>query len=168
MNLYKIPAHKSSPSLVNAIIEIPQGTSVKYEYNSNFEVFIADRTLCSAMAYPANYGFIPSTMTDDGDALDILIFNSRPIDRGTLVEAKVLGVLDMDDGDEKDWKIIAAPCSHLKSYQYLDDIDPVLLNATKHFFAHYKDIGNHKGTQVFDWHGSAKAREVILKSTIET
>lgn len=164
MNLYEIPTHQASPNIVNAIIEIPQGTSVKYEYNSDLDVFVADRTLCSAMTYPANYGFIPKTITDDGDALDILVFNSEPIDRGTLVEARVLGILDMNDGDEKDWKIIAAPISHLKTYNYLDDIDPVLLKATKHFFAHYKDIGNSKGTQVFDWHSSAKAREIILKS----
>ena len=128
MNLYEIPTHQDCPSIVNAIIEIPQGTSVKYEYHSDLDVFVADRTLCSAMTYPANYGFIPKTITDDGDALDILVFNSQPIDRGTLVEARVLGILDMNDGDEKDWKVIAAPISHLKRYNYLDDIDPVLLN----------------------------------------
>jgi len=163
MNLYEIPTHKKCPEIVNAVIEIPQGTSVKYEYHKELEVFVADRTLCSAMMYPANYGFIPQTVAEDGDPLDILVFNSQPIDRGTLVESRVLGVLDMNDGEEKDWKIIAAPISHLKKYNYLDDIDPLLLNISKHFFAHYKDIGNNIGTQVFDWHGSAMAREIILK-----
>jgi inorganic pyrophosphatase len=166
MNLYKIPSHINSPDMVNAIIEIPQGTNVKYEYSSDLELFVADRTLCSAMTYPSNYGFIPNTLTDDGDALDILVFNSSPIHRGTLVETKVLGVLDMDDGDDKDWKIIGAPRSDLKKYELLDDIDKVFLEVCKNFFAHYKDIGDNKGTRVFNWHSAAKAREIISESII--
>ena len=78
MNLYEIPIHKNCPEIVNAVIEIPQGTSVKYEYNKDLDIFTADRTLCSAMTYPANYGFIPQTVAEDGDPLDILVFNSQP------------------------------------------------------------------------------------------
>ena len=166
MNLYNIPKHKDSPSIVNAIIEIPKGTNVKYEYSQELDIFFADRTLCSAMAYPASYGFIPKTLTDDGDPLDIMVYNSSPFNMGTLVEAKVIGVLDMNDGDQKDWKILATPVSHKKRYRYLRDIDPVFLDVCKNFFAHYKDIDSKKGTTVFDWHSAARAKQIISESQI--
>ena len=166
MNLYDIPIHKKSPSVVNAIIEIPKGTNVKYEYDVEYDIFKVDRTLCSAMNYPANYGFIPNTLTDDEDPLDIVVYGDSPINMGTLIECNVIGILDMDDGDQKDWKVLATPVSNREKYKFLRDIDPVFLDVCKNFFAHYKDIDSKKGTNVYDWHSSARAREIIEESNL--
>ena len=162
MNLYKIPHHPNSPRTINAIIEIPKGTSAKYEYDVQNEVFMLDRCLTSAMVYPANYGFIPSTLGDDGDALDVLVYNSMPIDRGTLVECTVIGVLDMEDDGDKDYKILAAPTSHIKQYNSIRQVDQLFLKVTKNFFEHYKEL-NDKDVIVHDWHSRTVAYDIIKK-----
>jgi inorganic pyrophosphatase len=165
-NLYHLPIHKFSPCIINCIIEIPKDTNVKYEYDNDYGVFKYDRSLISAMVYPASYGFIPSTKSDDGDALDVLIYNSRPIDTGTLVEAKVVGVLDMTDDGDKDYKILATPTSHVREYHDLSDIDPQFLKICQNFFNHYKDL-NNKNVEVFDWHESEFAYKIIKDSLIK-
>ena len=166
-NLYNLPIHKLSPSIINCIIEIPKDTNVKYEYDSELGVFKYDRSLISAMVYPASYGFIPSTKSDDGDALDVLIYNSRPINTGTLVEAKVIGVLDMTDDGDKDYKILATPVSHVREYNDLSDIDPQFLKICQNFFSHYKDL-NNKEVEVFDWHEADVAHKIIKDSLIKS
>ena len=166
MNLYKIPTHKNSPKIVNVIVEIPKGTSAKYEYNEKLEVFEYDRSLTSAMTYPCSYGFIPSTLGEDGDALDFLVYNSTPIERGTLVECKVLGLLDMEDEGEKDYKIIGVPTSHIRRYCSLKNIDKMFLKISKNFFQHYKDL-NNKEVKVLDWHEKEKAHEIINKFNLD-
>lgn len=145
MNLYNIPTHSDSPEIVNAVVEIPKGTSAKYEYDAELDIFVLDRCLMSAMVYPASYGFIPNTLADDGDALDIIIYNATPIDRGTLVECTVMGCLDMDDDGSKDYKLLGCPISHVKNYETLDCIDPLFLDVAENFFMHYKEI---EGKQV--------------------
>ena len=170
MNLYKIPPHKNSPEIVEAVVEIPKGKSAKYEYDPE-GYFRYDRSLTSAMVYPASYGFIPSTIADDGDALDILVYNRVPIYRGTVVECKVIGVLDMEDegstvGIHKDYKILGVPTSHVRSYNSLKDIDPMFLEISKNFFLHYKEL-NNKQVKVFDWHEKDKAYEIIGESIIQ-
>ena len=165
-NLYKLPIHKYSPSITYGIIEIPKDTNVKYEYDPDLAVFKYDRSLLSAMVYPSNYGFIPNTKADDGDALDILVYNSRPINTGTLVECRVMGVLDMEDDGEKDYKILATPVSHIKDYSRgLYDIDPQFLKICQNFFSHYKDL-NNKLVEVFDWHEADIAMQIIEDSII--
>ena len=166
-NLYHLPIHKLSPSIINCIIEIPKDTNVKYEYDSKLGVFKYDRSLISAMVYPASYGFIPSTKSDDGDALDVLIYNSRPIETGTLVEAKVIGVLDMTDDGDKDYKILATPVSHVREYNDLSDIDPQFLKICQNFFSHYKDL-NNKEVEVLDWHEADFAHKIIKDSVIKS
>lgn len=135
MNLYNISRHPESPQKVYGVVEIPKDTNVKYEYRPDLEAFIYDRSLISAMVYPANYGFIPSTKAEDGDALDLLVYNNTPIERGTIVECRVIGVLDMEDDGEKDYKILGTPISHVRKYKGLSDIDPQFLkNMSKLFF----------------------------------
>ena len=165
MNLYHIPPHKNSPDIVNAIIEIPKATNVKYEYDSENGVFAYDRDLLSAMNYPASYGFVPSTKADDGDALDIFLYNPKPIDRGVLVETKVIGVLDMDDGGFKDYKVLGVPIFSVRQYETLHDIDMYFLKICHNFFAHYKDLGE-KPVNINGWHDAEFAKEIILKSYI--
>jgi inorganic pyrophosphatase len=163
MNLYNLPIHKQSPQRVNSIVEIPKDTNVKYEYDPIYNVFSYDRSLISAMVYPSSYGFIPSTIAEDGDALDILVYNAVPIQTGTFVECRVIGVLDMEDDGFKDYKILGAPVSHVKEYRSLEDIDPNFLEICKNFFSHYKDLNNKK-VKVFDWHEKDFAHEIINQS----
>ena len=146
MNLYNIATHKESPFVINAIVEIPKGDTAKYEYDPNLEIFRLDRCLMSAMVYPASYGFIPDTLAEDGDALDLVIYNATPIDRGTLVECNVIGCLDMDDDGVKDYKVLVCPTSHVKDYARLDDVDPVFLTVAENFFQHYKELNNKRVT----------------------
>lgn len=165
MNLYDIPTHKNSPEIINAIIEIPRETSAKYEYDKDLEIFRLDRCLQSAMVYPGNYGFIPNTLAADGDPLDVIVFNRTPIQRGTLVECKVLGSLNMEDDGTKDYKILAVPTCHYREYDSLADIDDLFLDVTKNFFEHYKDL-NSTSVKVGKWHGKARAQDIIRNDTI--
>ena len=160
MNLYNLPINKKSPKIVNAIVEIPRGKSTKYEYDSELEVFKYDRSLTSAMSYPCSYGYIPSTLGEDGDALDFLIYNATPIDRATLVECKVIAVLDMEDDGDKDYKILGVPTSHVRRHYNLKSIDPMFLKIASNFFKHYKEL-NNKDVKVFDWHEKERAFEII-------
>ena len=159
-NLELIETHEDSPRVINAIVEIPKGTSAKYEYNPKLDTFQLDRCLPSSMMYPCSYGFVPSTLAEDNDPLDILIYNDTPIDRGTLVECTVIGALDMTDSGGRDWKILGTPTSHVRKYKSLRDIDPMFVKIASYFFKHYKDL-NNSFVEVNDWHGKKQAYEVI-------
>ena len=159
-NLELIEVNESSPKVVNAIVEIPKGTSAKYEYNPKLDTFQLDRCLPSSMMYPCSYGFVPSTLAEDNDPLDMLIYNDTPIDRGTLVECTVIGVLDMKDSGGQDWKILGTPTSHVRKYRSIKDIDPMFIKVASYFFRHYKDL-NNKYVEVGDWYGKTKAYNII-------
>tara|TARA_R100000234_G_C4994613_1_gene177222 strand:+ start:857 stop:1456 length:600 start_codon:yes stop_codon:yes gene_type:complete len=159
-NLELIEVNESSPKVVNAIVEIPKGTSAKYEYNPKLDTFQLDRCLPSSMMYPCSYGFVPSTLAEDNDPLDMLIYNDTPIDRGTLVECTVIGVLDMKDSGGQDWKILGTPTSHVRKYRSIKDIDPMFIKVASYFFRHYKDL-NNKYVEVGDWYGKTKAYSII-------
>lgn len=159
-NLELIEINESSPRVINAIVEIPKGTSAKYEYNAELDTFQLDRCLPSSMKYPCSYGFVPSTLAEDNDPLDILIYNETPIDRGTLVECNVIGVLDMKDSGGQDWKILGTPTSHVRKYRSIRDIDPMFIKVASYFFKHYKDL-NNKYVEVGEWYGKQKAFNII-------
>ncbi len=168
MNLYKIPTHEKSPNIVYGVIEIEEGHKNKYEYDPNLNGFIYDRCLTSAMVYPASYGFIPNTLCEDGDPLDILIISPEPIKRATIVESKVLGVLDMEDEGDKDYKILAVPNFYTRKYANLNSIDNAFLKICKNFFAHYKDL-SYSGdrVKVFNWHDKNFAQKIIKERTLK-
>ena len=159
-NLELIEVNESSPKVVNAIVEIPKGTSAKYEYNPKLDTFQLDRCLPSSMMYPCSYGFVPSTLAEDNDPLDMLIYNDTPIDRGTLVECTVIGVLDMKDSGGQDWKILGTPTSHVRKYRSIKDIDLMFIKVASYFFRHYKDL-NNKYVEVGDWYGKQFAYDII-------
>jgi inorganic pyrophosphatase len=163
MGLYDIPVHKTSPEIINCVVEIPRGTSAKYEYDNDLDVFVYDRSLLPTMVYPSNYGFVPRTMTDDGDPLDVLVYNRTPIQRGTLVECRTLGVLDMIDSGDQDYKILAIPVSHIRNYQSLEEVDSFFLKICVNFFQHYKEL-NGKTVQLLGWKDKAEAFKVIEDS----
>ena len=162
---YRIPLHKDSPRVVNAVVEITKDTSAKYEYDKELQIFRLDRCLLSAMKYPGNYGFIPNTITDDGDALDIIIYNSTPLERGTVVECQVLGCLDMTDDGEQDYKIVGIPTCHSKHYTRLEDLNHDWLKIAENFFRHYKDL-DHKHVVVNGWFTTEQSYNIIEKSRI--
>ena len=112
------------------------------------------------MTYPCSYGYIPNTLGEDGDPLDFLVYNATPIDRATLVECKVIAVLDMEDDGEKDYKILGVPTSHVRRHYNLKSLDPMFLKIASNFFAHYKDLSK-KQVKVFDWHEKEYAHKII-------
>ena len=168
MNLYNLPIHEKSPRIATAVIEIEEGSKNKYEYDGNLGVFMYDRCLASAMVYPASYGFIPSTLCDDGDPLDILVLSPEPIKRATVLDAKVLGVLDMEDEGAKDYKIIGVPNFYTRKHTKLSDIEDSFLAIAKNFFAHYKDLSmSGDKVKVFEWHDKDVAWDIINKSIVK-
>jgi len=168
MNLYNLPIHAKSPKIVSAVIEIEEGSKNKYEYDGEFGAFKYDRCLASAMVYPASYGFIPQTLCDDGDPLDILVVSPEPIKRATVLDAKVLGFLDMEDEGAKDYKIIAVPNFYTRKYTKLADLEDSFLEISKNFFAHYKDLSmSGDKVKIGEWHDKSAAWKVINQSIIK-
>ena len=160
-----VEAGKDAPSIVNSIIEIPKGSKGKYEMDKNTGLLRLDRVLFSSVHYPANYGFIPQTYCDDHDPLDILVICSIDVYPMCIVEAKVIGVMEMVDGDERDDKIIAV-AEHDMSVNYIYDLSqlpPHTLVELKRFFEDYKML-EHKNVIVEQFMNRDKAYEIIQES----
>jgi len=150
---------------VYAVIEIPEGSKVKYELHKGTGFLVADRVLYSAVHYPANYGFIPQTYCLDGDPLDVLLLSQQPLVPLSIARARAIGVMGMTDERGEDDKIIAV---HLDDPQYthlhdLDDLPPHLLDEVKRFFLDYKVL-EKKAVQIERMHGRERAHEVIEKA----
>jgi inorganic pyrophosphatase len=164
-NLYDIDPGPESPEIVRAIIEIPRNSSNKYEYDGTLGVFRLDRTLYSPMHYPGDYGFVPGTLADDGDPLDVLTLVSEPSFTGCLIEVRPLGVLDLMDGTEMDHKILAVP-NRSPRYEQIHTVDqvwPHLRREIEHFFTIYKELEG-KQTRIEGWRGPIDARKLVIDS----
>ena len=150
---------------MNVIIEIPMGSRVKYELDKDTGLIKFDRVLYSPMHYPANYGFVPQTLWDDGDPLDVLVLGYEPLVPGCLVEVRPIGVLDMIDGGDGDAKVLAVPVSdpRYKEVKDITDVEPHTLLEIKHFFTVYKDLQKKK-VEVGEWRNSAEAKKDFAKS----
>jgi inorganic pyrophosphatase len=162
MNLKDLPWGKSPPELINAIIEIPRGTRTKYEYDFSLGVFRLDRVLYASMFYPTAYGFIPGTMAEDGDPLDVLVMISEPLDVGVMVEARPIGLLKMEDEKGKDDKILAASQGD-PTYREVADLSNVAsdeLRVIEHFFRTYKTL-ERKQVKSHGWVGREVAYDTI-------
>lgn len=164
-NLYTLPYGASAPEILNVVIEVPANSANKYEYDKDLGVFRLDRVLYAAMSYPGDYGFVPSTLAGDGDPLDVIIRSTHPFDPGVLVEARVIGMLDMTDDKGPDAKILAVPCTdpRFDDIHDLSDMPSHILAEVEHFFAEYKTL---EGKQVMSggWRGRDVAFTVILES----
>ncbi|MDB2414486.1 inorganic diphosphatase [Rickettsiales bacterium] len=166
MDINKIAIGNNAPEEVNVIIEVPLGSDpIKYELDKESGAMVVDRFLHTSMYYPCNYGFIPHTLSDDGDPVDVLVVGRRPIHPGAVMAARPIGVLLMEDEAGQDEKILAVPASKLhpfyddvKSYQ---DLPKVLLDQIAHFFEHYKDLESGKWVKVIGWEGKEKAEMLI-------
>jgi inorganic pyrophosphatase len=157
-----IPVGRAAPRVVNAIIEIPQGSSNKYEFDHQLGIFRLDRTLYSPMFYPFDYGWIPQTLAQDGDPLDILVITSQPTFTGCLVAARPLGVLMMRDDKGPDEKILAVADGdpRFREVHRLSDLPGHSLKEIVHFFDIYKEL-EEKETNVLGWQDVESAHAVI-------
>tara|TARA_B110000503_G_C6987802_1_gene346002 strand:- start:25 stop:531 length:507 start_codon:yes stop_codon:yes gene_type:complete len=151
---------------IEVMIEIPMGSDpVKYEvYTKTGQIYL-DRFLDTAMFYPTNYGFIPNTMSSDGDPIDVCVVSPYPLIHGCIARCRVLGMLDMTDQNGHDPKLIAVPMDRLYA-DWLDigDVPTILKNQIKHFFTHYKDLEIEGWTEVGEWRTSLQARLYISES----
>lgn len=157
------PADATVPDQIHVVIEIPRGGRVKYEYDPALEIFRVDRVLSSAMQYPASYGFLPSSLADDGDALDVFVMISEPTVTGCLVTARPVAVLNMRDekgGDEKILAVAEGDIEH-SEMEDLESVPPRFRKQLEHFFRVYKQLDN-KEVQILGWGDKAEARRVIL------
>lgn len=163
-NLITLPIGEQAPELVHAVIEIPLGSRNKYEYRPGIDVIMRDRVLSASVRYPTDYGFIPSTMTDDGDPLDILVAAYEPAFPGCVLLARPLGVLDMTDEKGRDYKIFAIPADDPRFAEItsLDGLPSHILREVEHFFEVYKQL-EEKQVEVYGWQGVDRAHELIRK-----
>jgi inorganic pyrophosphatase len=152
MSLLSYPIGRQAPVTVHGIVEIPKGSSNKYEFNLQHEVFFLDRVLYSPLYYPCDYGWVAGTLSEDGDPLDILILGSHPTFPGCVVEARPLGALCMSDEHGTDHKVLAVSCRDPRFHEArtLADVSAHLLREIEHFFRVYKDL-EEKETEVIGW-----------------
>lgn len=159
---------KKVPSIVTAIIEIPRGSKNKYEIDKHSGMLLLDRVMSSPVFYPINYGFIPQTYCDDGDALDIMVINQDPAQPLSMMNAKVIGAMKMTDGGDSDDKILAVHADD-PQFKPINDIEevkllnPHLLQEIEQFFRIYKLLDNKK-VEVHGWVGKAEAEKIVLDS----
>ena len=169
MSINDIPAGKNLPDEINVIIEIPANSDpVKYEVDKDTGALMVDRFMATAMFYPCNYGYIPNTLSEDGDPLDVLVPTPYPLINGAVIKCRPVGVLKMEDESGIDAKLIAVPVDKL-SVIYRDvkeatDLPALLLQQIEHFFEHYKDLEKGKWVKVQGWADAAEAKAEIIKS----
>ena len=169
MNLEAISVGNDAPNDINVIIEVPVGGEpIKYEMDKASGALFVDRFLYTSMRYPGNYGFVPHTLSDDGDPIDVLVANTRVITAGAVVNCRPIGVLMMRDEAGGDEKIIAVPSTALtRRYENVADVSDlpqITLDQIAHFFEHYKDLEGGKWVEVDGWGNAADAKRLITES----
>ena len=166
MNLWtELKSGPNVPEILYAVIEIPKGSRNKYEYDKDMESFALDRVLYSSVAYPADYGFVPQTIYDDGDPMDILVLMDQPTFPGCIIESRPIGIMGMIDGGDKDYKILAVPVEDPK-YENIKDILDVpahLLDEIAEFFKTYKNLEG-KEVEILSWKNAEVAKKEALRS----
>lgn len=170
MGYASISPGKNPPEEINVVIEIVAGSnSVKYEVDKETDTLVVDRFMNVAMHYPANYGFVPQTLYDDGDPVDVLVLTPYPIVPGVVIKCRPVAVLGTEDESGLDAKVLAVPTDKVSTDYYsdvkdLEDIDARLRDKIQHFFEHYKDLEKNKWVKVTGWEGAAAAKKEIMKS----
>jgi inorganic pyrophosphatase len=169
MRIEAISIGDNPPDDVNVIIEVPiGGEPIKYEMDKAAGTLVVDRFLHTPMRYPGNYGFVPHTLSDDGDPIDVLIANTRPIVPGAVINVRPIGVLKMQDEAGGDEKIVAVPMPKLtKRYAGITnytDLPEITLLQIQHFFEHYKDLEPGKWVKLIEWRGADEARRLIREA----
>ncbi len=168
MRIDAISPGNNPPEDVNVIIEVPVGGEpIKYEMDKEAGTLFVDRFLYTPMRYPGNYGFVPHTLSGDGDPVDVLVCNTRALVPGCVINARPIGVLIMEDNAGQDEKIIAVPSPHItRRYENVHDytdLPQISLDQIAHFFEHYKDLEPGKWVKIGGWHGVDRARQMIVE-----
>ena len=169
MRLDAIPIGTNPPDDVNVIVEVPiGGEPIKYEMDKAAGTLVVDRFLYTPMRYPGNYGFVPHTLSEDGDPIDVLVANTRPVVPGAVMNVRPVGVLKMVDDGGGDEKIIAVPMPRL-TQRYIHvhnytDLPEISRQQIQHFFEHYKDLETTKWVKVLGWGDAAEAQDFIMRS----
>nr|WP_314792112.1 inorganic diphosphatase [uncultured Campylobacter sp.] len=167
MDLSKIKVG-SNPDKINAVIEIPYGSNIKYEIDKASGALCVDRVLYGAMFYPANYGFVPNTLADDGDPADVLVLNEYPLAAGSVIPCRLIGVLMMEDENGMDEKLLAVPVSKIdpryEGIKSISDLPKATLDKIKNFFETYKLLEPNKWVKVKDFASAAEAEKILDKA----
>ena len=171
MNLDRVGPGKDIPNDFNVIIEIPSHSDpVKYEVDKETGAMFVDRFMNTAMHYPCNYGYIPKTLSEDGDPVDVLVVTPIPLISGSVIRCRAVGVLKMEDESGPDAKILAVPidklCTSFRKVRTIDDLSPMLIDQIKHFFEHYKDLEKNKWVKVSGWADGSEA-EAEIKASVK-
>lgn len=169
MRIEAISIGNNPPVDINVIIEVPVGGHpIKYEMDKDAGTLIVDRFLHTPMSYPGNYGFVPHTLSDDGDPIDVLVCNTRPLIPGCVINVRPVGVMLMEDNSGLDEKIIAVPSNHLtKRYDKVKnytDLPEITLQQISHFFEHYKDLEPGKWVKLDGWKDQDVAQKLIVEA----
>jgi len=169
LDISKIPAGSNPPEDINVVIEVPQhGDPIKYELDKESGAVFVDRFMHTAMHYPCNYGFVPNTLSDDGDPVDVLVVSQFPLIPGCVINCRPVGVLQMEDEAGMDAKVLAVPSSKLKpvycNVKGPEDLPAFLIDQIKHFFEHYKDLEKNKWVKVTGWADAEAAKKEIVDS----
>ena len=169
MDISKLSTGRAPPHDINVVVEIPQGSQVKYEVDKESGAIVVDRFLFTPMAYPAAYGFIPGTLADDGDPADALVLTPNvPVVPGATIRCRPIGMLQMEDESGQDEKIVCVPHDKIhpqfSRVQAVDDLPEITRQAIEHFFTRYKDLEPGKWVKVTGWADRAAAEAVIEKA----
>lgn len=163
-----ISSIKQSPDKCTAIIEIPKGSNIKYEYDTESGFIFVDRKLFTAMYYPCNYGFLPNTLEKDGDPVDVLVLGETPLAPLSMIKVIPVGVLHTEDEEGQDSKIVAIPTPKIdpsfSDVQDIEDVPQHLKDQIKHFFEHYKELEKGKFVKVSGWEGKESAARKITEA----
>ena len=167
MRIDMIPTGDNPPESLNVIIEVPVGGEpVKYEFDKASGALFVDRILHTPMRYPANYGFVPHTLSPDGDPLDALVIARSPFVAGSVVRARPIAVLNLEDEHGGDEKLVCVPVDSTFPYysdvKERDDLPEIVLQQIEHFFTHYKDLEPGKWAKIKGWGGADEAKQIIL------
>jgi inorganic pyrophosphatase len=169
MDIAKISVGKNPPENLNVIIEVPTGGEpVKYEFDKESGALFVDRILHTPMRYPANYGFVPHTLSPDGDPLDALVVARSPFVPGSVVRVRPIAVLNLEDEAGGDEKLLCVPDD--KTFPYYanvlekEDLPDIIAQQVEHFFTHYKDLESEKWVRVGTWGNAAEARQIVIEA----
>jgi len=167
MCLDKVTPGNKVPEQFNVIIEIPMNADpVKYEVDKETGALFVDRFMSTAMHYPTNYGYVPKTISGDGDPVDVLVITPVPLFPGVVVPCRAIGILKMEDEAGEDGKVLAVPTDKILSiytqWQKPEDLNPLRLKTIAHFFEHYKDLEQGKWVKILGWEGPESAKKEIL------
>ncbi len=171
MNIDALDIGYNPPHDINVLVEVPiGGEPIKYELDKKSGAIVVDRILYTAMRYPGNYGFVPHTLSDDGDPIDVLIANHRTLLPGAVINCRPIGVLYMKDEAGTDEKIIAVPSSRVSAQferiRTIEDLSDIARRQIAHFFEHYKDLESYKWVQIDHW-GDVKDAEALIAKAID-